>query len=103
MSSVKVSLSREDLSARPLAVRAGHAASTYLRRFASAFGAGSVAITSKPFARNSAAQPMIESPLRLYIHQEMFSATFVGGRTNHLGARLARKAGLVAISFSSLH
>src|SRR5260221_183021 len=56
MSGVKLSLSREALSARPIAVRAGHAVSTYLRKFASAFGAGSVAITSKPFARNSAAQ-----------------------------------------------
>src|SRR5258707_5098234 len=42
--------------ARPISVKAGHASSTYLRRFASAFGAGSVAITSNPRARYCAAQ-----------------------------------------------
>src|SRR5260370_16100347 len=42
--------------ARPISVKAGQASSTYLRRFASAFGAGSVAITSNPRARYCAAQ-----------------------------------------------
>src|SRR6266851_1201013 len=41
---------------RPISVKAGHASSTYLRRSASALGAGSVAITSNPRARYCAAQ-----------------------------------------------
>src|ERR1700724_687527 len=56
MSEVKVSLSREAFFASPMAVRSGHAASIYSRRFLSAFGAGSVAITSKPHAKYCAAQ-----------------------------------------------
>src|SRR5262245_61178976 len=39
-----------------MVVSNGQASSTYLRRFASAFGAGSVATTSKPRARYCAAQ-----------------------------------------------
>src|SRR3954447_4383536 len=64
MSRVKLSLSRDAFGERPMAVSAGHASSMYLRRFASAFGAGSVAITSRPRARNSAAQlaPMTPVP-----------------------------------------
>src|SRR6266853_2384723 len=47
-----------------MVVSAGHASSTYLRRFVSAFGAGSVAMTSNPRARYSAAQlaPMTPVP-----------------------------------------
>src|SRR5271169_4170816 len=39
-----------------MTVRSFHAASTYFRKFASAFGAGSVATTFNPRARYSAAQ-----------------------------------------------
>src|SRR5882757_7209321 len=48
----------------PNCSRAGQALSIYSRRFSSAFGAGSVAITSRPCARNSAAQlaPMTPVP-----------------------------------------
>src|SRR5258707_7612832 len=53
---VKVNRSRDAPADRPISVRAGHASSTYLRRLASAFGAGSVAITSNPRARYCAAQ-----------------------------------------------
>src|SRR5262245_44097012 len=53
---VKLRRSREAPGVRPISVRSGHASSTYLRRFASAFGAGSVAITSNPRARYCAAQ-----------------------------------------------
>src|SRR5580658_10432485 len=56
MSCEKLSLLREPVFAMPFAVSAGHAASMNLRIFCSAFGAGSVATTSKPWARNSAAQ-----------------------------------------------
>src|ERR1700730_7240585 len=56
MSEVKVSLSREAFFASPMAVRSGHAASIYSRRLLSAFGAGSVAITSRPHAKYCAAQ-----------------------------------------------
>src|SRR5215470_12795928 len=53
---VKLRRSRDAPGDRPISVSAGHASSTYLRRFASAFGAGSVATTSKPRARYWAAQ-----------------------------------------------
>src|SRR5580704_4049611 len=56
MSGVKLSLLRDAVFARPFSVRAGHAASTNLCKFCSAFGAGSVATTSNPRARNSDAQ-----------------------------------------------
>src|SRR5258708_37075321 len=48
----------------PNCSRAGHASSIYARKFSSAFGAGSVAITSRPCARNSPAQlaPMTPVP-----------------------------------------
>src|SRR5260370_4281058 len=64
ISTVKLSLSREAVFASPSALTAGHAVSTYLRRAASAFGAGSVAITSNPRAKNCAAQlaPMTPVP-----------------------------------------
>src|SRR5258705_11448524 len=47
-----------------MVVSAGHASSTYFRRLASAFGAGSVATTSNPRARYWAAQlaPMTPVP-----------------------------------------
>src|SRR3954452_10993794 len=48
--------SREAPAERPTSVSAGHAASTYARRLASAWGPGSVAITSNPRARYCAAQ-----------------------------------------------
>src|ERR1700755_830812 len=49
---------------RPMVLSAGHASATYLRRFVSAFGAGSVATTSNPRARYCAAQlaPMTPVP-----------------------------------------
>src|SRR5258705_4077268 len=53
---VKLRRSRDAPDERPISVSAGHASSTYLRRLASASGAGSVAITSKPRARYCAAQ-----------------------------------------------
>src|SRR5580700_529624 len=64
MSSEKLSRSREAFGERPIAVRAGQAPSTYLWRLFSALGAGSVAITSSPFAKNWAAQlaPMTPVP-----------------------------------------
>src|SRR5580698_6839158 len=48
----------------PICSRAGHALSIYSRRFSSALGAGSVAITSRPRAKNNAAQlaPMTPVP-----------------------------------------
>src|SRR6266480_7373957 len=64
MSVVKVRRSRDAPLEKPMLVRAFHASSTYLRRLASAFGAGSVAMTSNPRARYSAAQlaPMTPVP-----------------------------------------
>src|SRR5260370_11304422 len=61
---VKVRRSRDAPGDRPRLVRSFHASSTYLRRFASAFGAGSVATTSNPRARYWAAQlaPMTPVP-----------------------------------------
>src|SRR5262245_12217729 len=53
---VKLRRSREAPGVKPISVSAAHASSTYLRRFSSAFGAGSVAITSNPRARYCAAQ-----------------------------------------------
>src|ERR1700741_1545517 len=53
---VKPSRSRDAPGDNPISVSVGQASSTYLRRFASAFGAGSVAITSNPRARYCAAQ-----------------------------------------------
>src|SRR5215510_16361138 len=53
---VKLRRSRDAPGERPILVSDGHASSTYLRRFASAFGAGSVAMTSNPRARYCAAQ-----------------------------------------------
>src|SRR5438445_598238 len=64
MSVVKPRRSRDAPVDRPMLVSTFHASSTYLRRFASAFGAGSVATTSNPRARYSAAQlaPMTPVP-----------------------------------------
>src|SRR5438552_13902027 len=61
---VKLRRSRDAPEERPISVSAGHASSTYLRRLASAFGAGSVAMTSNPRARYCAAQlaPMTPVP-----------------------------------------
>src|SRR5213592_880436 len=61
---VKLKRSRDAAEERPMLVRSGQASSTYLRRLASAFGAGSVATTSNPRARYSAAQlaPMTPVP-----------------------------------------
>src|SRR5882672_9834822 len=53
---VKTNRSRLAPGVRPISVKVGHASSTYLRRFASALVAGSVAITSNPRARYCAAQ-----------------------------------------------
>src|SRR5580704_5380572 len=56
ISTVKVSRSRLAPGARPITVSDSHASSTRSRKLASAFGAGSVATTSKPLARYWAAQ-----------------------------------------------
>src|SRR5882762_11838926 len=56
MSVVKVKRSRDAPLERPILVRSFQASSTYLRKLASAFGPGSVAMTSNPRARYSAAQ-----------------------------------------------
>src|SRR5207237_3925639 len=56
MSVVKVKRSRDAPFESPIFVRSFQASSTYLRKLASAFGAGSVAMTSNPRARYSAAQ-----------------------------------------------
>ena len=53
---VKAKRSRDAPLERPMLVRSFQASSTYLRKLASAFGAGSVATTSKPRARYWAAQ-----------------------------------------------
>src|SRR5207248_6566647 len=53
---VKLRRSRDAPAERPSSVSAGHASSTYFRKLASAFGPGSVATTSNPRARYSAAQ-----------------------------------------------
>src|SRR5258705_270874 len=64
MFDAKLSRSRAAPRERPMVVSAGHASSTYFRRLASAFGAGSVATTSNPRARYWAAQlaPMTPVP-----------------------------------------
>src|SRR5215467_2519430 len=56
--------SRDAPGVRPITVSCSQASSMYLRKFASAFGAGSVATTSKPRARYCAAQlaPMTPVP-----------------------------------------
>src|SRR5258708_39941641 len=61
---VKLRRSRDAPGERPMASSSSHASSTYLRSFASASGAGSVATTSKPRARYCAAQlaPMTPVP-----------------------------------------
>src|SRR5882724_6445752 len=61
---VKLKRSRDAPEDRPMFVRSGHASSTYLRKLASAFGAGSDATTSNPPARYWAAQlaPMTPVP-----------------------------------------
>ena len=56
MSDVKDRRSRVAPGERPIASSSPQASSTYLRKLASAFGAGSVATTSKPCARYCAAQ-----------------------------------------------
>src|SRR3954463_2554480 len=64
MSVVKIKRSRDAPLDRPMLVRSFQASSTYLRRLASAFGEGSVAMTSNPRARYSALQlaPMTPVP-----------------------------------------
>src|SRR5262252_8539734 len=61
---VKVSRPRLAPAESPIALSCSHASSTYLRKLASAFGAGSLATTSNPRARYSAAQlaPMTPVP-----------------------------------------
>src|SRR5882724_4967620 len=64
ISAVNVRRSRDAPLERPMLVRSGQASSTYLRKLASALGAGSVATTSNPRARYCAAQlaPMTPVP-----------------------------------------
>src|SRR6266436_3662815 len=61
---VKVRRRRLAPAESPMALSCSHASSTYLRKLASAFGAGSLATTSNPRARYSAAQlaPMTPVP-----------------------------------------
>src|SRR5207245_4851236 len=61
---VKLSRSRDAPGERPMSLSCSHASSTYLRKLALAFGAGSVATTSNPRARYWAAQlaPMTPVP-----------------------------------------
>src|SRR6476469_8137340 len=84
-------------------VRSFQASSTYLRKLASSFGAGSVATTSNPRARYSAAQlaPMTPVPTMamrriglLYdmIFLRLFGLKFNGSATGHL-LQLFRIAG----------
>src|SRR3984893_5302030 len=63
MSVVKLRRSRDAPGERPMPVSTFQASSTYLRRFASALGAGSVATTSKPRARYCAAQLAPDAPV----------------------------------------
>src|SRR5580692_6498532 len=56
ISSVNLRLSRDAFGESPMVVRSFQAASIYWRRFAPAFGAGSVAVTLKPRAKYKAAQ-----------------------------------------------
>src|SRR5437763_13175913 len=63
MSVVKLKRSRDAAEERPMLVRSGQASSTYLRKLASALGAGSVATTSNPRARYSTAQLAPMSPV----------------------------------------
>src|SRR5882757_5429333 len=62
---VNDNLDSDAAGARPNLFRAGHAASTNRFRAASAFGATSVATTSRPFARKRAVQlaPMTPVPM----------------------------------------
>src|SRR6266699_3100002 len=64
MSVVKVKRSRDAPFESPMFVRSFHASSMYLRKWASAFAPRSVAMTSTPRARYSAAQlaPMTPVP-----------------------------------------
>src|SRR5258706_15914764 len=57
--------------ARPNLFRAGHAASTNHFRAASAFGAMSVATTSRPLARYSAAQLAPMTPVPMIVTRRM--------------------------------
>src|SRR6266571_1872748 len=88
MSAVNFSRSREASGDRPIVVSAGQASSTYLRRLASALGAGSVATTSNPRARYCAAQlaPMTPVPtiaillIGLLYDIMIFSFLYLNGR-----------------------
>src|SRR5438477_716256 len=64
MSVVKVKRSRDAPFESPMFSRSFQASSMYLRKLASAFGPGSVVMTSNPRARYSAAQlaPMTPAP-----------------------------------------
>src|SRR6266699_978266 len=85
---VKLKRSRDAPEDRPMFVRSGQASSTYLRKLASAFGAGSVATTSNPRARYCAAQlaPMTPVPtiaillIGLLYDIMIFSFLYLNGR-----------------------
>src|SRR2546426_3057481 len=85
---VKLKRSRDAPEDRPMFVRSGQASSTYLRKLASAFGAGSVATTSNPRARYWAAQlaPMTPVPtiamrrIGLLYDIIIFSTLYLNGR-----------------------
>src|SRR5206468_9790294 len=85
---VKLKRSLDAPEDRPMFVRSGQASSTYLRKLASAFGAGSVATTSNPRARYCVAQlaPMTPVPtiaillIGLLYDIMMFSFLYLNGR-----------------------
>src|SRR2546426_12625537 len=88
MSVVKASRFRDAPADGPMLVSTFHASSTYLRKLASAFGAGSVATTSNPRARYWAAQlaPMTPVPtmaillIGLLYDIMIFSTLYLNGR-----------------------
>jgi hypothetical protein len=71
MSLVKVKRSRDAPGDRPISSSCSQASSTYLRKLASAFGAGSVATTSNPRAKYCAAQLAPITPVPTSATQRM--------------------------------
>src|ERR1700730_2023301 len=79
MLEANVSRARVASGASPIAVSAGHAASTYSRNLASALGAGSLATTSKPQARYCAAQLAPITPVpTIAIRRIVLSGDMIG-------------------------
>src|ERR1700722_525229 len=78
-SAVKVSFDWDAPGARPNLSSAGHASLMKRFRAASAFGATSVAVTSRPLARNSAAQlaPMTPVPMMAVLRMGLVMSDMV--------------------------